>query len=149
MGLCVCVCVCVCVRVHACMSVFMHASNTLCNLAYVHTVCVCVCLSTHVSVCVSASVCMCVPCVYHVCACVSVCVCVWCHLFVSGSGAYSCVYKCPLRPNAAELSVETGQYSKHLQTESSCLCVQFTPQTHNSSASKLEIPFKSRILFHL
>lgn len=66
----VCVKECECVCAHACMSVFMHASNTL-HLAYVHSVCVCVCLTTHICVCVLSA---------------SVWVYVWCHLFVSGSG---------------------------------------------------------------
>lgn len=115
-GLHVCVCVCVyqCECVHACMSVFMHASNTLCSLACVHTVCVCVCLSTHILVC--AHVCA------YVCACMHACVCL---CMVSSLcvwvGAYSCVYKCPLRPNRTKLPLEKGQYSKHFQTKSNCL----------------------------
>lgn len=69
MSLHVCLCMCVCFYAHVltCVSVFMHASNTLHSLAYVHNVCVCVCL--------------------FMCVCVCMCVCFHrCHLFVSGSG---------------------------------------------------------------
>lgn len=53
---CMCVCACVCVFMHmfSHVSVFMHASNTLHSLAYVHNVCVCVCL--FMCVCVSIGV---------------------------------------------------------------------------------------------
>ena len=123
MRACVCVCACVPMRVcvHACMSVFMHASNTLHSLAYVHTVCVCVCLSTHISACE-----------YRVCARVCVCLCTVSSLCV-WVGAYSCVYKCPLRPNTAKLPLETGQYSKQSTKKNNCQYLRFSAQSHDPS----------------
>lgn len=105
--------------VHACMSIFIHSPNTLCSYTYVHTVCVCACLSTtqtHVCVCV-CRICMCT----HVSVCLYMVssLCVWVK-------AYSCGYKCPLRPNMPKLSLETGQCSKYCSP-----CLQFRTLTHN------------------
>lgn len=64
--------------------------------------------------------------------CVSVCLCTVSSLCV-WVGAYSCVYKCPLRPNTAKLPLETGQCSKQ-STEKTT--VSICGSVHRATANR-------------
>lgn len=80
---------CVCVRVFLCI---------LCTSSHMHE---------DIYACIKhlAQSCLCPHCLcirMCVCVCMVSSLCVW-------VGAYSCAYKCPLRPNTAKLSLETGQ----------------------------------------
>lgn len=102
-----CICVCAFARLprhtlaHTHMSVFMHASNTLHSLAYVHTVCVCVCL--FMGACVF--VCLCARAYVHVRAYGVISLCLGRGIFMlisvpSGQMQLSCLLKRDNIPNA-------------------------------------------------